>query len=509
MMRFDIRTSSYLMILSALTVCTEPLSGQQSRMRLDDDLRQAQTSRMSLDDADSEFQTARMRLDDALAAETARMSLDVTAAAARTARMSLDDTAAAARTARMSLDDSIFASPLARRSLDEFDMAVERVNMSFSDHEASLVNAYFPDQEPALADCLCSGTSETRPQWLKAGYLMMWTKGSRLPALVTTSNAADAGILGRASTSIVFGDADIDEGHRNGLRLNYGHWLSPNQNMAFEVDYFSAFDDASSGDYTGGSTGSPVLARPFYNASTLLEDARLIESPGVSEGQVNISNTSESHSVALLLRNNLRCGPGGRIDVLSGYRHFRYRDGIRIHENRVTPIPGGTSFNGYDQFRSENEFHGGEIGVHSKFYRGTVTLDVLAKVAIGGLRHDALVDGRTTTTIPGVFPLTSFSEGGLLTTPTSINRHSAKSFAALPELGVSATVPLTKNVSFQAGYTVLWLNDVVRAADLIDRRVNPTQLLGGTLVGDAFPTALHTKSDFWMQGVNFMFLIEG
>ena len=52
------------------------------------------------------------------------------------------------------------------------------------------------------------------------------------------------------------------------------------------------------------------------------------------------------------------------------------------------------------------------------------------------------------------------------------------------------------------GYTFIYINRVQRSGDAIDTTVNPTQINGGTLVGQASPAFAYHDSGFWIHGVN-------
>ena len=62
--------------------------------------------------------------------------------------------------------------------------------------------------------------------WFRADYLLWWTSGVRLPPLVTTSPQgtalADAGVLGKAGTTILFGDETVGTDARSGFQTNLG-----------------------------------------------------------------------------------------------------------------------------------------------------------------------------------------------------------------------------------------------------------------------------------------------
>jgi hypothetical protein len=52
------------------------------------------------------------------------------------------------------------------------------------------------------------------------------------------------------------------------------------------------------------------------------------------------------------------------------------------------------------------------------------------------------------------------------------------------------------------GYSFLYWNDVVLAANQIDLQVNPTQLPGPP-VGELRPLFQFQRTDFWAMGLNF------
>ena len=95
--------------------------------------------------------------------------------------------------------------------------------------------------------------------------------------------------------------------------------------------------------------------------------------------------------------------------------------------------------------------------------------------------------------------------GGLLTQPTNIGRFSRDRFAVAPEAGVKLGFQVTDWMKFTVGYTFLYLSDVARPGNQIDRTVNtsqlPTQLGGGMLVGAPRPGFVFKGTDFWAQGL--------
>jgi hypothetical protein len=318
----------------------------------------------------------------------------------------------------------------------------------------------------------------------------------------------------------LFGDTTIDGGERSGLRISAGRWLDDCQQTGLEVVYFSVFDDTGSGDFfaqTGPVSGDPILARPFYDVDQGRENSQLISFPNLVDGQIDISSSSEMHSVSALLRRHFRCGPRGRIDLIGGYRFFRYHESLHFQEDLVStntggaaPIPLGTTFDIFDHFEAENDFHGGDLGITAEFYRDRLTLELLAKVALGNLHRRVRIDGETTIVTPPPNSTSSENVGGLLALSTNIGDRSENSFAALPEFGVNVGLQATDHLAFNVGYTLVMLNGVARTGEQIDRYVNSTYLPGQTPVGPARPRSLFNDNlaDFWVQGVSFGATLE-
>jgi len=343
---------------------------------------------------------------------------------------------------------------------------------------------------------------------------MWWTEGNEVPALVTTSpdgtQRPDAGVLGRPGTSVPHGGTGVDDNYRLGLRLTVGYFLDDCHCRGIEATWFSLGDGANTGNYFARSVGSPlspILARPFTDVVAGQPAARLIAFPNVAEGDVRTTTSSEMHSVAVLGRRNWQQGCNGRVDFVGGYRFLSFREGLTIEEHWSSTEPGGpvaigTRFDVRDAFATENTFHGGEIGLSAVLDRGSWSVDVLTKVALGDVRQQVRIDGSTVITVPNQTPVPG--AGGLLALPTNIGSYSQHELAFLPELDVNLRLCLAERLDMTVGYTLLWLSHVARTGDQIDTGVNPTQLVsnGGTLVGPARPAALLGDSSMWVQGLN-------
>jgi hypothetical protein len=312
--------------------------------------------------------------------------------------------------------------------------------------------------------------------WVEADYLMWKLDGNYLPPVVTSSPAntlpANAGVLGLPSTTILAGDEVIGGNWRDGYRIRGGVWLDDCQTIGIGGDYFNTGRDGY--DYSRSQDPSLIIARPFYNAETGLQDSQIIAQPGELDGTVNVRAYDELQGAGLNLRHCFwrccnPCGPSTQVDVLAGYRYYELDSSLGFSEfltvlpTTTQPLVPGTTIDLHDQFDARNEFHGGEIGFVGRRTCSWWWIDGAAKMAIGSSRRTVTVSGQTINTVPGGGQATF--DGGLLTSEvTNIGRYSDSSTVVIPEFRLGLGGQITRNWGVHAGYNVIIWNDVARAA---------------------------------------------
>jgi hypothetical protein len=194
-----------------------------------------------------------------------------------------------------------------------------------------------------------------------------------------------------------------------------------------------------------------------------------------------------------------------RFDVIGGYRFFKLDEGLFINDT-VFPTGGifvpGTFIDTIDVFETENQFHGGEVGMMAEFRRSGFSLELRAKVGLGNNRQRVEIFGETTVndTISSVV-----TPGGLLALPTNIGTFSRDEFTVIPQLGLKLGYHFTDNLRATVGYDILHVNNVIRPGDQIDLSINPTQLNGQPLnpnPGGFRPAVTFRETDLWLQGFN-------
>ncbi len=354
--------------------------------------------------------------------------------------------------------------------------------------------------------------ANTSPLWLHAEGLLWWVSGNDLPPLVTTSPnstpRAQAGVLGQPDTWVVHGDDRVDDRARGGFRttlgVRLGHWFDHLMDSELEFGVLWVGDGQSSGDFYRFSAGDPILARPFLNAQTNLQDAQLVGFPDVVLGEISIQSASDLLSAGAWYRKAWRCTDAARIDWVAGYRYALFREQLLIEESLVStdpvgPVAVGTTFDLYDDFRTWSEFHGADLGLQLWTHTHGWTVEVLGKIALGSTLQTLEIDGQTLV-VPPVGGA-SLAQGGLLAMPTNIGRHQSNQFSVLPEVTVRLRRPISRFFTFTIGYTAMALNNVLRTGDQIDLAVNPTQFGNGLLVGDPRPALQMVDSVMWVQGI--------
>ena len=348
--------------------------------------------------------------------------------------------------------------------------------------------------------------------YVGAEYLLWWTKGQQLPALVTTGSTADSvpGALGQPSTVELIGNSVVDDKLRSGARFTAGLWINEAQTIGVEGSVFFLQPHAT--QIVASSDGSTLLARPFFAVGTVTlpdgtqqemaqEDALLVASPGVSFGNVRVSTSNLFWGAEANARLNL-CGDCFyRVDLLTGFRYLELKDELGIVSTSDTIPPSGPTTVA-DTFNTINRFYGGQIGAVVDFCRGRWFLDFRGKLALGAISRVAAIDGSTTFMAGGS---TTVVPGGLFAQPTNIGYHTNVAFGVVPEVGVRAGCQITGYLRAYVGYSLIYLaKNVSQPGDQIDRAVNVNQIpaLGqlAPLVSDFRPAFTFLNTDFWAQG---------
>lgn len=397
----------------------------------------------------------------------------------------------------------------------------------------SWTQAPLVDSSPYFANGNSAGYGQNGRVWASASVLLWGIRPGRTPPLVTNGTTTSLGAIGPGTSVIAGGNQNYNL--REGALFTVGTWLDEGRTKGIEGSYF--FLGGPSDTFSASSSGAPgtsVLARPFINAITGLEDSQIIGFPGVTGGNVYVSSTSQFQGAQINGLCNLCCSSvcdsccstgcsqtgygqpgyfnqtGYRLDMIGGFQYLNLNENLVITEN-ITVLPTapppfvpGSTIMVTDNFRTSNNFYGGQIGARGEWYRGAWFVNATGQVALGSTHQVVQINGSTVFTDPGGPAVTQ--PGGLLALPTNSGTFSRDRFSVVPTVGLNVGRQITKNVRVYVGYTLIYWSNVVRPGDQIDPVVNPTQLPTaagpGTLVGPARPAFAFRETDFWAQGVN-------
>ena len=341
--------------------------------------------------------------------------------------------------------------------------------------------------------------------WVEFDYLAWTVKGDKLPPLVTTSPPGtpqvQAGVLGAPGASVLFGDSTVNDEWRSGLRARMGYWFDSRRRIGIEGSFFGL--EQASTEFNAGSAGTPILARPFFDALANQQAAALSAFPGLVAGSVNINETSRFLGADALYRQQIGSWGSEHFSVLIGYRYLHSSDKLGIATTATVTlvgggVPVGTTFNVSDSFNATSNFHGLDLGIIGEFTQGPWLLEWRAKVALGANFNEAQINGSTTTISGGA---TATLPGGLLALSSNAGSYSQTRFAVVPELALKVGYQFAPGWHIMGGYDLIYWTGVQRTGNLIDTTVNPNLLPPSTgLGGPQRPQFQFNSSPLLAQG---------
>jgi hypothetical protein len=278
-------------------------------------------------------------------------------------------------------------------------------------------------------------------------------------------------------------------------------------------------------NYTATSDQFPNLFRPFFAADNRIDLGNM---PGqfreiIAAGNLGINgafaaqSTSQFWGADLNYRRCLWRGCTGNADVFAGFRYLNLDEELNIYEdiqatrtinfldNAGAPLGtllAGSRFTVRDQFKTCNDFYGGQIGVDAEFQRDRWYLGVRPSVALGVTHQQVTINGSATSTIPGQG--TEQLVGGLYALNSNIGNYSSNQFTVVPELQMRVGYQVTDRLRVFLGCDFLYWSSVVRPADQIDftldtNRLPPPQ---PPTVNPPRPAPVFNQTDFWAMGLN-------
>ena len=343
--------------------------------------------------------------------------------------------------------------------------------------------------------------------YASAEYLLWWVKGSPVPPLLTTSNGTDgdrSGALGLPGTSVLYGGNSLLTDPRSGARVMAGYWFDDERLLGFEVGGF--FLNTQTTTYSILSNGNPPMYRPLFNTNTGQSGVEVVANSSVPSQMRNGLGTAGGFSSTLKssfwgaegnLRSCLLCGDNYFIDGLLGFKTLALDEGLTLRESPT--LSNGLGFLVEDQFKTRNQFYGGQVGLVAETRYNRWIFNAQAKIGIGDTSQTVVINGSTIVLAPGggttAFP------AGIYAGASNIGSYHRQVFSVVPDLGVSIGYQLTNNIKIFAGYDFIYWTNVLRPGQQIDQTINPNLVPGGPGGGPARPSFAFQNSDFWAQGI--------
>ena len=158
-----------------------------------------------------------------------------------------------------------------------------------------------------------------------------------------------------------------------------------------------------------------------------------------------------------------------------------------------------------DSFSTRNQFNGGQLGLRLGYEGEVLSLGLLGKVALGNMHETVKVEGSTSRTFAD--GTTATFPAGVLALASNSGKAQQNQFAVVSEVGGNVGVRLTSWLKLTTGYTFLYVSDVARPGDQVDRVINPGQVpidgMFGAGTGPAHPRLPFQRTDFYAHGVNY------
>jgi hypothetical protein len=362
--------------------------------------------------------------------------------------------------------------------------------------------------------------------WIQFDTLLWWIKnGPNPPPLITTGPLTSAlpGALSDSSTQILYGGTNsISYAGFLGGRLTAGMWLTYDQTIGVEGSGFLLEHKVVGYSTSSDSDGNPVISRPFHNTITGAEDVVAVALPGAQYGSIAVASTSGLGGAELNLFAPLMKEGSFQLQGRVGARYLNLTERMSITEESGTtaqlaglaPLyfegspavdyPGVVTT--VDSFETRNNFYGAQAGFTAQWTYDLLSIKVQGEVALGDMHQRLDINGETLqlTGIGGSVVATA--PGGILALPSNSGVFTRDRLGVVPGFDLQAKYQLFPNLAVQLGYNFVYVNNVIRPGNQIDRSVNPSQspALGsfGTAPVTDNPAVQFNSVNFWAQGIN-------
>lgn len=351
-------------------------------------------------------------------------------------------------------------------------------------------------------DSMCGSSSWSnaficfdRDNWFgSVELLLMFRKGDRLPALVTTGDSVANG-----GTTVLVGEDRILEDMTAGGRVTIGTWIDSQQNRSLVLRGWAAGEETF--NFARNQNQTSILGRPFLDLTPGNPPAGLqVIADGVTNttdfGSINVSASSNVYGGDFSIRQYWYGKYGASVDFLYGYQFMRFDEDLRITSQTLA---GTTQLDVTDSIQAENEFHGGQFGVATNYREGCWSFSGLLKVGFGALERRTILSGRTE--VLNGPPPSNVDPQGLLVRNTNSGTVNDHTFAWVPELDLTWGYRRFPCYELTFGYHIVALTDAIQTSGILDPQLASN--LSDPFSGDARPARAFDDETFYVQGIHF------
>lgn len=346
--------------------------------------------------------------------------------------------------------------------------------------------------------------------WARLDYLHWWMTRQPIGVPLVTSNTPPAiGAIGEPGTTVLFGAGSGQQpniGPFNGTRVTIGGWLEKNFDYGWEFGGFVL--ERRSSTFAASSPGGAAvnLAIPFnatepFNGNPAGESS--LNAGGVPSN-ANVHLTSQLWGLELNELAYVGAGENWYLTIVLGMRYLNMNENLTLTYTTFDTIGGG-SIAVTDGFGTHNQFFAGQLGWRTGGTLGRFTFDSTAMFLCGPMRQVLNIAGATTVAGSGFGFAGGTTDAGIFAQPSNIGNHTRGVISYGTELQFKMGYAITRNIQPYIAYNALFINNVARPGNQIDRNINVTQqpffVPPGTLIGDAAPLATIRGSDLWVHGL--------
>jgi hypothetical protein len=375
-------------------------------------------------------------------------------------------------------------------------------------------------QTPPVAACPapecgpeCCPPAQCCHTWANVEYLLWAIKTDRLRApLLTTGTVESEGVVGRPGTTVLFGDSLLDYHGFHGGRFHAGV-CDPCGRIGAEVGGFILEDKSVRFAALSDPNGLPVLARPFVDVRTGVQERLLVAFPGALFGNASATASSRLWGLEANGIGNLVNLGWFTLDALAGFRYLDLTEQLGV--TTQSTLTG--SFAGFgnellvppdqltvqDQFNTRNQVYVFQAGTQAEFRFCGCFVALTGKLGVGWNHESVDIAGTSTATRAGESLGTL--PGGLLALQGNSGRSTRNDGVAVPEFGVTLGYTFCGCVRAYVGYNIVFVSSVVRPGDqlnaLVDPLQIPTNLAFSPQATEERPVGPFERSDFFAHGL--------